>query len=59
MRCRKNKMNSKSEKSANRSSATPGSFSEEAALSQTERVNSSIGELACVSSPVSELREVP
>jgi hypothetical protein len=59
MRCSKNKITPNSAKSANRSSAKPGSFSEEAALSHTERVISSIGELGFVSSPVSELGEVP
>jgi hypothetical protein len=59
MRCRKNKITPKSEKSADRASATPGSFSEEATLSHSERANPSIGELACVSSPVSELGELP
>jgi len=58
MRCKKNKITSKSGKSAAHSSATPGSFSEEAALSHTERVISSIGGLGCVSGRVSDLGEV-
>jgi hypothetical protein len=59
MRCRKNKIRPKSGKSAEPSSATPGSFSEEATPSQTEMAISSLTQLACVSGPVSDLGEVP